>query len=531
MGALDDHIQALTRLPKAKREDMVDTGKRVTKRFKWVPNPGPQTDAYFSKADCLLYGGEPGGGKSQLIAGLAYNEHQRSLILRRKYSDLGRIIEDVLKIHGNRDGYNGSPPPKLRLGPARLIEFGAAHRIGDEQDWMGKGRDLLGVDEATHFAESQIRFLMGWNRTEVVGQRVRTVLATNPPLTAEGLWVITMFAPWLDPTFPDPAKPGELRWVITNADGNDEWVSGPRDSREIAGRTVFPTSRTYIPASVSDNPEYAASDYQRQLDAMPEPYRSLLLGGFRTAFQDAPNQAIPTNWILEAQGRWEDRIPEGIPQCAIGVDATGGAVDPMVLAPRHDGYFPHLVEVPAKDIPSDRAGRMGAGIVIAHRRDRSIVVVDMGGGYGGPMYEQLKANDIEVVGYKGSETSVRRTEDGSLGFFNKRAEAVWKFREALNPDQPGGSNIALPPDPEMVADLASYTLDLEFNGIKLVSKVKTTASLGRSTNKGDAIIMSWSAGPTHITDGDAWAKMNSQRKGLRGRQPQVVMGRANRRSQ
>lgn len=533
-GALDEYIDRLKGLPKPALAQVMGEARVATGGMKWVPNPGPQTDAYFSEADCLLYGGEPGGGKSQLIAGLAYNCHQRSLIMRRKYSDLGRIIEDVLKIHGNRNGYNGSPPPKLRLSATQLIEFGAAHRIGDEQDWMGKGRDLLGIDEATHFAESQIRFLMGWNRTEDPKQRVRTVLATNPPLTAEGLWVIKMFAPWLDPTYPNPAKPGELRWVVTNADGVDEWVNGPDDFREISrdGKMVrlYPTSRTYIPASVSDNPEYAASDYQRQLDAMPEPYRSLLMGGFRTAFQDAPNQAIPTNWILEAQARWEDRLPEGIPQCAIGVDATGGATDPMVLAPRHDGYFPNLVEVPAKEIPSDRAGRMGAGIVIAHRRDRSIIVLDMGGGYGGPMYEQLRANDIEVVPYKGSEQSVRRTKDGTLGFYNKRAEAVWKFREGLDPDQPGGSNIALPPDPELVADLASYLLDLEYKGIKLISKERTTANLGRSTNKGDAVIMSYSAGPTHITDGDTWRKIAAERSrstGFGGRRPQVVMGRQN----
>lgn len=28
----------------------------------WAPNPGPQTDAYFSDADILLYGGQAGGG-------------------------------------------------------------------------------------------------------------------------------------------------------------------------------------------------------------------------------------------------------------------------------------------------------------------------------------------------------------------------------------------------------------------------------------------------------------------------------------
>ena len=165
----------------------------------------------------LLYGGEPGGGKSYLLILLALQEHKRALLMRRKYGDLARLVEDTLKAHGSRDGFNGSPPPKLRVSEDHVIEFGAAHRVGDERDWMGRGRDLSAIDEVTHWAENQVRFLMGWNRTEIPGQRVRTVLATNPPLTAEGLWVIKMFAPWLDPTYANPAKPGDLRWVVSDA--------------------------------------------------------------------------------------------------------------------------------------------------------------------------------------------------------------------------------------------------------------------------------------------------------------------------
>ena len=38
----------------------------------WVPEPTnqPQSDAYHSKADLLLYGGAAGGGKSDLLLGL-----------------------------------------------------------------------------------------------------------------------------------------------------------------------------------------------------------------------------------------------------------------------------------------------------------------------------------------------------------------------------------------------------------------------------------------------------------------------------
>jgi hypothetical protein len=528
MGTLDDILSLVKGMPEAERLALEQETAAATEHLHWVPNPGPQTEAYFSKADCLLYGGEPGGGKSQLILGLAFNCHERSLIMRRQYGDLDRLVEDALKIHGSRQGFNGSPPPKLRISDKQIIDFAAAHRVGDEQGQMGKGRDLLAIDEATHFAEQQIRFLMGWNRTDTPGQRVRTVLATNPPLTAEGLWVIKMFAPWLDPTYHKPAKPGELRWVISDEDGNDLWVEGPNDKRVINGKTLSPTSRTYIPAKVTDNPYYAATDYERQLDAMPEPYRSLLMGGFRTAFKDAPNQIIPTEWVTLAQKRWTAKPPANVPMCAIGADASGGGVDPMVLAARHDGWYAPMIVVPGKDIPSEMAGRYAAGIVITHRRDRAAVVVDMGGGYGGPMYEHLKANEVDCVGYKGAEAAVGRTADGLLAFTNKRTAALWRFREALDPGQEGGSPIALPSDDaELIADLTAPTFTITPNGIKAESKEDVCKRLGRSTNKGDAVMMAWTYGPKAATDWNQWQEQAKARRPL-GRAPKVVMGRPRR---
>jgi hypothetical protein len=511
---LDDLLGRLNALPAPAKEQVVKDALAATKGMKWIPSPGPQTDAYFSQADCLLFGGEPGGGKSQLILGLAFNCHERSLIMRRQYGDLDRLVEDALKIHGSRAGFNGSPPPKLRVSDKHVIDFAAAHRVGDEQGQMGKGRDLLGIDEATHFAESQIRFLMGWNRTDTPGQRVRTVLATNPPLTAEGLWVNKMFAPWLDPRYPYPAKPGELRWVISDEDGNDLWVEGPGDHREINGKIHRPTSRTYIPSKVSDNPYYAATDYQRQLDAMPEPYRSLLMGGFKTTFKDADNQVIPTAWITLAQARWKTKPPRIVPMCAIGVDASGGGTDPMVLAKRWDGWYDTLVDVPGKEIQVDRIGPHCAGIVVGHRRDGALVVVDMGGGYGGSLHDHLKANEVEVVGYKGAESTTRRSRDGKMKFTNTRSAAYWIFREALDPAQEGGSPIALPDDPKLVADLTAPTFIPTPNGIKVEPKEAVCDRLGRSTDHGDAVVMAWWAGARALTHAQIWTKEQG-----RGRRP------------
>lgn len=491
--------------------------------MKWIPSVGPQCDAYDSKADVLLFGGQPGGGKTQLALGLAFNEHQHSLLMRRQYTDLGGasgLVETAIKINGSRTGYNGSPPPTLRIDERRQIDFGAANAIGDEQHWMGRAHDYLGIDEVTQWAEQQVRFLMGWVRSADKKQRCRVVMATNPPLTSEGQWVIKMFAPWLDDTFPRPAKPGELRWVITDEDGKDEWVEGPNDIRTINGRETRPKSRTFIPSSVDDNPFYKNSGYKDTLNALPEPYRSLLLGGFRATFRDAPNQIIPTEWVREAQARWTPRPAFGVPMCSMGIDPSGGGEDPMCIAIRHDGWFAPLIEIPAKQIPKDRAGSYTAAMVITHRRDAALPIVDMGGGYGGGCYEILKENGLDVKAYKGSEKTSRRTKDKQLGFFNVRSEALWRFREALDPDQMHGSPIMLPDDPVLLGDLTAPTLDMEFRGIKAESKEEVCKRLGRSTNRGDAVMMAWYDGPKAIAfDGDHSVM------GRLKRLPRVIMGR------
>jgi hypothetical protein len=498
---LEEITQKLGVLSPDDKKAVVADAIAATANFKWIPSPGPQTDAYFSLADCLLYGGEPGGGKSQLLLGLAFNCHQRSLIMRRQYGDLERLIEDGLKIHGSRDGFNGSPPPRLRIDDNKIINFRAAQRIGDEQGTMGQGRDLLGLDEATHFAESQVRFLMGWVRSEDPQQRCRTVLATNPPLTAEGLWVNKMFAPWLDPNHPNhpnhpnPAKPGELRWVVSDEDGKDEWVNGPDDVRIVKGKIIRPTSRTYIPSSVRDNPYYAATDYERQLDSLPEPYRSLLMGGFKTTFKDADFQVIPTAWIEAAQARWKPDGYKAFAMTAMAVDPAGGGHDAEEIATRYGGWFAPLVTEKGEST-SDPAKAFGH--IMATRRDNAPVVVDVGGGYGDKIVLRLKDNSVPYIGFNGAGKALGRALGSNIPFANKRAEGLWRFREALDPDQQGGSAIALPPDPELKADLAAPCYDahaLQVRGVYLIeSKEDLRKRLGRSTGKGDAVVMCLSEG-------------------------------------
>jgi hypothetical protein len=493
----------------------------------WYPSPGPQTDAYFSKADLLLYGGQGGGGKSSLLLGLALTAHQRSLIMRRQYADLGALTEEAVRFNGSRDGFNNSSPPRLRTADGRHIDFGAAKNAGDEQHWQGNPHDFIGFDETVQFLESQVRFVMGWNRP--LGdegsalQRSRVVMASNPPVTAEGQWIVGMFRPWLDPTYHRPAKSGELRWFVTDPDGKDlEVPDGTPMQFPGTEKVVIPKTRTFIPAALADNPFYASSGYQATLDALPEPLRSAIRdGNFMAARRDAPNQIIPNAWVIAAvaRGREISRPPRGVPMCAIGVDASGGGDDPMILAPRYDGWFAPLIEIPGSEIPMDKIGKFSAGVIVQHRKDACPIILDMGGGYGGPAYEHLKENEVPVTAWKGAEATQARTKDRRLSFWNKRTMALWRFREALDPSQDGGSPIILPDDPLLVADLCAPTFEVTPRGIKAETKEDVCKRLGRSTDRGDAVVMAWQCGEKiqhrqggWIEGGDPAGEMGGRRK-------------------
>jgi hypothetical protein len=457
----------------------------------WVPNVGPQTEAYSSEADELFYGGQAGGGKSDLLLGLALTAHARSLILRRVHRDIGSLIDRTADILGTRSGYNGQTHV-WRRPDGRALEFGGCQYEDEKERYKGRPHDLKAFDEISDFSESQYRFIIGWNRTTIEGQRCRVVAAGNPPTKPEGLWVFKHWAAWLDPKHPRPARPGELRWYTTDDHGNEMEVEG-RGPHLIDGKRIYARSRTFIPAKVSDNPDLVASGYRAMLDALPGELRSAYRdGNFAAELRDDEFQLIPTAWIRAAMDRWQ---ADGWKKCtvtAMAVDPAGGGADAAAITWRHGGWYAPLISVRG---PETADGSAMAARLVRHRRDRCPVIVDAGGGYGGAITLRLKDNNVPASAFNGASESTEVTRDAAkLAFHNRRAEVWWRFREALDPDQQGGSEIALPPDDELKADLASAQWELTARGIKLKSKDDIRERIGRSPSKGDAVVMAWAEG-------------------------------------
>lgn len=522
MTLLDD---ILTRLTEAGQDEKAALKARaVADTPVWVPNVGPQTNACFTLADETFYGGQAGGGKTDLGLGLAITQHSRSLILRRINKDAVKLVERVEEIVGHRNGYNGQLQRwKLDAGGiVRLVEFGGCEQEGDKQRYKGDPHDLIVFDEGTDFLQSQFRFIIGWNRSANRNQRCRVLVTSNPPTTAAGLWVIQYWGAWLDPNHPNPAVPGELRWYTTVNDVDTE-VDGP-GPHVIEGEPapVMARSRTYIPAALSDNPDLAQTNYASVLAALPDELRRAYRDGdWSVGQRDDDFQVIPTAWIEAAQQRWTEHPPKGEAMTAMAVDVAPGGGDQRVICWRYAGWYGPF---DAKR-EADKTGRKTAADVILHRHDNCPVVVDLGGGWGGDAVIALKDNGVTVVAFNGVSAATGRTRDGKLKFRNKRAGAVWKFREALDPSQEGGSIVDLPPDPELKADLASYRWENTLGGILIEDKEKMRERLGRSPDKGDAAVMCLSEGeravraqgrnrmgrlPTHANVGHAALKRGRQ---------------------
>lgn len=520
MSLFDEVAERISGLSPEDRSALVEQLAPFKEKMRFVPNEGPQTDAYLSEADILLYGGQAGGGKSFLLLGLASQEHARSIIFRRESSQTDGLVEAGKQIIGDTARFNGSDAGEWNWTTGRNIKLAGIKEPGDWNKHAGRERDLIGFDEAGEFLREQVSSLIAWNRGPD-GQRCRMVLASNPPRSADGYWMTEWFAPWLDLHHPNKADPGELRWAVM-VDGMPNWVDGPDAEFIVDGEQRSALSFTFIPAALKDNPFRDTPEYRAKIDSLPEPLRSQLkYGDFGAGVQDELNQAIPTEWVKEAQRRWKAQRPIGVPMCAIGVDVAQGGLDQTVIAVRYDDWFTEMVAVPGALTPG---GSDVAGHVIAKRHDNARVIVDLGGGWGGDALAHLVRNGVDAVGYMGVKESVRRTRDNQLRFANVRTEAYWTLREALDPSQVGGATIALPDDKELLADLTAPTFETRSGKggmvIHLEAKEKLVKRLGRSPDKGDAVVMCWWSGAKAVTDMSQWRK---DQTGLpHGRRPQVV---------
>lgn len=217
-------------------------------------------------------------------------------------------------------------------------------------------------------------------------------------------------------------------------------------------------------------------------------YANRVLGEFHAGAEDA---CIPLSWLEQAVDRWVAWDDAGRPELdephLVGVDVARGGGDQTVLAYRRGPCVTHLELHHAEDTMRTTArvqGALGAGC--------SQAVVDSIG-VGAGVVDRLRELKENVVPYTGSAKTSARTRDRTHGFVNTRSAAYWRLRELLDPAfEP---SVMLPAgDDLLLSDLSAPSWD-EVTGIppriQVEPKERLVARLGRSPDRGDAVVMAF----------------------------------------
>jgi len=191
-----------------------------------------------------LYGGAAGGGKSdaQLMCAAQYVHVPRyaALIIRKTYKDLalpGAIMDRGLQWWRNRHGIKWNDEDRRLTFPSNAtITFGYLESENDKDRYQGAEIQYLGVDEATQFPESRVRYLTS---------RLRRLAGSDVPIRAR-------FS----------ANPGGI--------GHD-WVR--RQFVEAGAPGAF------IAALAKDNPSLDLAEYMTTLDRLDPVTRQQLRDG------------------------------------------------------------------------------------------------------------------------------------------------------------------------------------------------------------------------------------------------------------
>lgn len=475
----------------------------------------PQELAVESPADELFFGGGPGGGKSWLGLGLAITAHRNSIIFRREFTQFTGaegLLAQAQELIGLHDSYNSQKKMFGHLPGGRRLEFGQTGiSLKEWLKWSGRPHDLKVFDELPEIPEKAYRLLIGWLRTTFIDQRTRVVSTGNPPLTVEGEWVIRYFAPWLDPRHPNPATPGELRWYVVDNDDKDVEIPGPSyglkrpppvvfggDNQrckhvistseltcpKCGGRIAWPRSRTFIPSAVADNPHYLRTGYAQVLGSLSGGFRSMGAGEFGAQVQDHPRQVIPLDWVMRAQARWTADGGDKWPLTQVGIDPSWGGTDEFALAKRRG---PWVGEVDATKSTGMKTGPESAQHVATRVPDKHVRIQIDSDSEGASCKDSLvQIGYTKVIALHGGHGTEMTDSTKELRFYNKRSKWHWGMRELLDPSK--GHDMALPPDPQLRADLCAARFEVTVRGIKVEPKEDIKARLGRSPDRGEAVI-------------------------------------------
>jgi hypothetical protein len=200
---------------------------------------------------------------------------------------------------------------------------------------------------------------------------------------------------------------------------------------------------------------------------------------------------IPLSWAERAMNRHDEWIAAGRPRAEgrliLGCDVADTGKDETVTTYRYGPIVEEMTRIGQQDTETT-AERIKGRI---HATPRSLAVVDANG-IGVGVFNRLRRLNVRVHGFVGSQAVHGATDrTGELTFANKRSAAYWHVRELLDPVN-GPDNLAIPRDPDLLADLTVPRWKIKTGAIIQVEpKEDVSKRLGRSPDCGDAVVMTF----------------------------------------
>ena len=312
------------------------------KRVLWEPTE-KQREFLACPSREALFGGSVGAGKTDaiLMAALsqAKNPKHRALILRRTFPMLRDLIARSHELFLPLGATYNKGTSQWTFPGGAIVEFGFLDAPEDVYRYAGRAFSFIGWDELTSWpgdstdADGQpvgfayVYMLSRLRAVEGSGLRLEVRATCTPDNVGLG-WV-------------------KSRWNIP-PDGSASEV--------IDRQTGF--RRVFIPARISDNPYLAGTDYERQLQALPEAKRRSLLDGRWDSYEGA----VFSEWNPRVHVCDPFRVPDEWPMWRGGDD--GFANPACVLWFAHDEIYDRIY-VTAELYQSGMTPEVMASVVLA----------------------------------------------------------------------------------------------------------------------------------------------------------------------
>lgn len=215
-------------------------------------------------------------------------------------------------------------------------------------------------------------------------------------------------------------------------------------------------------------------------------FQNRVLGEFAV---ETERGVIPLSWVEAAIERGRECQDFGR-VTSIGVDVGGGleGADASTVAVCHS--WVRISEVRSYEAamdPTTATMELVGRVSGLQRKVGGAAIVDAIG-IGAGVLHRLVEMGFKAEGFVASKRTDYRDQSGELGFANWRSAAWWIAREMLDPTS--GVDVMLPDDNDLIGDLTAPKMV----GITSASKIQVESKdtirkrLGRSTDKGDAVI-------------------------------------------